>query len=82
MHHFPLPRAPTVEEVGDYAQVYASTARNAVLGAALDGVEIHAANGYFSDLFLQTDSNKCQRRRCEEGWHTAQPMVHIPRCGR
>jgi NADPH2 dehydrogenase len=54
----PVPRALTVEEIEEYVQLYATAARNAVLGAGFDGVEIHAANGYLLDQFLQTNSNK------------------------
>jgi 2,4-dienoyl-CoA reductase-like NADH-dependent reductase (Old Yellow Enzyme family) len=54
----PLPRALTVEEIGEYVQLYASAARNAVLGAGFDGVKIHGANGYLPDQFLQTNSNE------------------------
>jgi NADPH2 dehydrogenase len=35
----PLPRAQTVGEIGVYVQLFASAARNAVLGAGFDGVE-------------------------------------------
>jgi NADPH2 dehydrogenase len=52
-----VPRALTVEEIGEYVQLFASAARNAVLGAGFDGVEIHAANGYLPDQFLQTNTN-------------------------
>ena len=54
----PVPRALTIEEIGEYVQLYASAARNAVLGAGFDGVEIHAANGYLPDQFLQTNTNQ------------------------
>jgi NADPH2 dehydrogenase len=54
----PLPRALTVEEIGEYVQLFASAARNAVLGAGFDGVEIHAAYGFLPDQFLQTNTNK------------------------
>jgi NADPH2 dehydrogenase len=53
----PVPRALTVEEIGEYVQLYASAARNAVLEAGFDGVEIHGANGYLPDQFLQTNTN-------------------------
>jgi NADPH2 dehydrogenase len=53
----PLPRALTVEEIGEYVQLFATAARNAVHGAGFDGVEIHAANGYLPDQFLQTNTN-------------------------
>ena len=53
----PVPRALTVEEIGEYVQLFATAARNAVLRAGFDGVEIHAANGYLPDQFLQTNTN-------------------------
>lgn len=53
----PVPRALTVEEIREYVQLYATAARNAVIGAGFDGVEIHAANGYLPDQFLQTNTN-------------------------
>ena len=37
-------------------QLYANAARNAI-NAGFDGVEVHAANGYLLDQFLQTVSN-------------------------
>jgi NADPH2 dehydrogenase len=54
----PVPRALTVEEIGEYVQLFATAARNAVLRAGFDGVEIHAANGYLPDQFLQTNTNE------------------------
>jgi NADPH2 dehydrogenase len=53
----PLPHALTVEEIREYVQLFAAAARNAVVGAGFDGVEIHAANGYLPDQFLQTNTN-------------------------
>jgi NADPH2 dehydrogenase len=54
----PVPRALTVEEIGEYVQLFAMVARNAVLRAGFDGVEIHAANGYLPDQFLQINTNE------------------------
>ncbi len=53
----PVPCALTVEEIGEYVQLFATAARNTVLHAGFDGVEIHAANGYLPDQFLQTSTN-------------------------
>ena len=52
------PRALTEAEIQDYITGYAKAATNAVHGAGFDGVEIHGANGYLVDQFLQTTSNK------------------------
>lgn len=51
------PRALTVAEIKEYVQLYAKAARNAI-EAGFDGVEVHAANGYLLDQFLQSESNK------------------------
>ena len=52
-----LPRALTEAETEDYI-------------AGFDGVEIHGANGYHVDQFLQTTSNQRMDRwgGAEEGW--------------
>ena len=51
------PRPLTEEEIQDYITAYAKAASNAVHGAGFDGIEIHGANGYLPDQFLQTVSN-------------------------
>ncbi|THH21294.1 hypothetical protein EW146_g231 [Bondarzewia mesenterica] len=51
------PRPMTVEEIKEYVQLYATAASNAVHRAGFDGVEVHAANGYLPDQFLQDVSN-------------------------
>ena len=51
------PHALTEGEIEDYIAAYAKAASNAVHGAGFDGVEVHAANGYLLDQFLQTTSN-------------------------
>ncbi|KAF1947992.1 FMN-linked oxidoreductase [Clathrospora elynae] len=47
----------TVEEIKQSVSDYAQAAKNAV-EAGFDGVEIHAANGYLIDQFLQDTCNK------------------------
>jgi NADPH2 dehydrogenase len=52
-----LPRPMTVGEIKEFIQLFATAASNAVYKAGFDGVEIHAANGYLVDQFLQDVSN-------------------------
>jgi NADPH2 dehydrogenase len=53
----PAPRPMTEQEIQEYIQAYAAAAANAVKKAGLDGVEIHAANGYLIDQFTQDTCN-------------------------
>ncbi|KAJ7263981.1 NADH:flavin oxidoreductase/NADH oxidase [Mycena haematopus] len=53
----PKPRPLTVDEIREYAELYAQAAVNAVDKAGFDGVEIHGANGYLIDQFLHPGSN-------------------------
>ena len=52
----PVPHALTEPEIRTYIDNYVAAARNAMT-AGFDGVEIHAANGYLIDQFLQEVSN-------------------------
>ena len=54
----PTPRPLTVEEIKTYVQWHATAADKAVNGAGFDGVELHFANGYLPDQFLQDVSNQ------------------------
>jgi hypothetical protein len=54
---YPIPRALETEEIAGVVEAYAEGARNAKT-AGFDGVEIHGANGYLIDQFLQDGSNK------------------------
>ena len=54
---FPTPRALTREEISGVLHSYEQAARNAQ-AAGFDGVEIHSANGYLLEQFLQTRSNQ------------------------
>jgi NADPH2 dehydrogenase len=53
----PVPRSLTDEEIKSYIQYFAQAARNAI-AAGFDGVEIHGANGYLIDQFIQDVTNK------------------------
>lgn len=53
----PTPRELTEPEIQVYIDDFAQAARNAV-AAGFDGVEIHAANGYLIDQFIQDVSNQ------------------------
>ena len=54
---FVTPRALETEEIADIIQQYRQAAQNAMV-AGFDGVEIHSANGYLLDEFLQDGSNQ------------------------
>jgi 2,4-dienoyl-CoA reductase-like NADH-dependent reductase (Old Yellow Enzyme family) len=53
----PVPRALETEEIPGIVEAYRRGAENAK-AAGFDGVEIHGANGYLIDQFLQDGSNK------------------------
>ena len=52
-----VPHALTVDEVNDVIQDYVKAALLAK-EADFDGIELHAANGYLIDLFLQSTTNQ------------------------
>jgi NADPH2 dehydrogenase len=54
-----MPRAMTVDEIKQTIQDFVEAAKNAIL-AGFDGVEVHGANGYLTDQFLQDVSNHRQ----------------------
>jgi N-ethylmaleimide reductase len=54
---FVTPRALQIEEMPYIVQQYARGSRNA-LEAGFDGVEVHAANGYFLDQFINSSTNR------------------------
>jgi NADPH2 dehydrogenase len=54
---YATPKEMTVEEIKQSVSDYAQAARNAI-EAGFDGVEIHGANGYLIDQFLQDVVNK------------------------
>jgi len=52
----PVPQALTIEGIHAIIEDYRVAARNALL-AGMDGVEIHAGNGYLLDQFINSASN-------------------------
>lgn len=56
-HPYVTPRALELGEIADVVEAYRNGAENAKK-AGFDGVEIHGANGYLLDQFLQDNSNK------------------------
>lgn len=56
---FVTPRALETEEIADIVEAYRHGAENAK-AAGFDGVEIHGANGYLLDQFLQDSTNQRQ----------------------
>ncbi|MGR8934064.1 MAG: alkene reductase [Gammaproteobacteria bacterium] len=54
---YPVPRALTLDEIPGIVEAYRQGAENAQ-AAGFDGVEIHGANGYLLDQFLQDGSNQ------------------------
>jgi len=54
----PKPEPLTEEEIQEFIKDYATAAKSAVEVAGFDGVEIHGANGYLVDQFIQDNANK------------------------
>nr|MBP8308004.1 alkene reductase [Burkholderiaceae bacterium] len=54
---FDTPRALRTDEIPGIIEAYAQAARNA-MAAGFDGVEVHAANGYLLEQFMQSASNQ------------------------
>ncbi|KAH7323337.1 putative NADPH2 dehydrogenase chain OYE2 [Rhizoctonia solani] len=52
------PKELSRAEIQQYVQTFAQAAQNAVHEAGCDGAEIHAANGYLIDQFIQEVCNK------------------------
>jgi len=53
---YPIPKALTIEEIKEIVEDFRKGAENAK-EAGFDGVELHGANGYLLDQFLQDSSN-------------------------
>ena len=54
---YETPRALSLEEIKEVIEDYASAAKRAK-EAGFDGIEVHSANGYLLDQFLQSKTNK------------------------
>jgi 2,4-dienoyl-CoA reductase-like NADH-dependent reductase (Old Yellow Enzyme family) len=54
---FPLPRALETHELPGIVEAFRKGAENA-MAAGFDGVEVHGANGYLLDQFLQDKTNR------------------------
>ncbi|KAG9126320.1 hypothetical protein FRC07_003919 [Ceratobasidium sp. 392] len=54
----PVPQELSKDDIKRYIGLYVQAAKNAVFEAGFDGVEIHSANGYLLDQFLQDTCNK------------------------
>lgn len=57
MQPYPVPAAMSEDEIASTIAEYAQAAKNAI-AAGFDGVELHAANGYLIDQFLNTATNQ------------------------
>ena len=57
MKTYPVPKEMSITEIKLTQKEYVQAAKNAI-EAGFDGVEIHGANGYLIDQFINTASNK------------------------
>ena len=54
---YPVPKEMTLEDIKQAEEEFVTAAQNAI-EAGFDGVELHGANGYLIDQFINTASNK------------------------
>ena len=60
-HPYEMPRALELDEIPTVIEEYRVAAQNAK-DAGFDGIELHSANGYFLDLWLQSKTNQREDR--------------------
>lgn len=61
MQPYPVPTEMTEDDIAATIEEYATACKNAI-AAGFDGVELHGANGYLIDQFLNTATNQRQDR--------------------
>ncbi|MBQ4830035.1 alkene reductase [Alteromonas sp. MMG017] len=69
-----MPRAMTLEEIKSVVNEFRLAARNANI-AGFDGVELHGANGYLINQFIDSEANK----RCDSYGGTLQKRLRFLR---
>ncbi len=57
MQPYPMPKEMTTEDIEATIEEYVTASKNAI-AAGFDGVELHGANGYLIEQFLNTVTNK------------------------
>jgi len=57
LHDYETPKAMTLDDIARLLKEYEAAAKNAK-SAGFDGIEIHSANGYLLDQFLQDKTNQ------------------------
>jgi N-ethylmaleimide reductase len=57
MKSYPIPKEMTLSDIESTIEEYVKASKNAI-EAGFDGVELHGANGYLIDQFINTASNK------------------------
>lgn len=71
---YPVPRELTREDIKEIVQVFASAADRAVNQAGFDGVELHGANGFLIEQFIQDVSNQ----RTDEYGSSIENRIRFP----
>jgi N-ethylmaleimide reductase len=71
---FPIPRELGIQEIAGIIADFAQATRNA-RAAGFDGVELHGANGYLHDQFLQDGSNQRKDAYGGSADHRARFMI-------